>query len=267
MLLLFKETAIALAQVTPTKRVAAKEWDALRESALRLMKARQCKPDSLEHLATTPYELWRAIDWDSRIEMLFYKVGIERYAEIEREHASDHFHKDQTYPAIASALEGLGRPIRYIGVDVDAEEKVVGVPSPRRLAVTSDTVEAALKDAEMLIRTTGPANALDRACTAFQAYLEQVCHKEGIPVSANTNIPTLLGQIRQNHRKLRAPDPQVEQMTTQILRGAAQIVDALNTARNKKTLAHPNPLLDEPEAMLSIHAIRMLLHYFDARFK
>jgi hypothetical protein len=110
------------------------------------MKARQCKPDSLEHLATTPYELWRATDWKSRIEMLFYKVDIERYAEIEREHASDHFHKDQTYPAIASALAELGRPIRYIGVELDAGEKVVGVPSPQRLAVTSDTVEAAMKD-------------------------------------------------------------------------------------------------------------------------
>jgi hypothetical protein len=196
------------------------------------------------------------------------RFGDSHSGRCKHKHASDHFHKDQTYPAIAGALKALNRPIRYIGVELNAEEKLVGVPSPQRLAVTSDTLEAALKDAETLIRTTGPANALDRAYTAFQAYLEQVCHKEGIPFSTgNTNIPTLLGQIRQNHPKLRASDPQVEQITTQILRGAAQIVDALNTARNKKTLAHPNPLLDEPEAMLAIHAIRMLLHYFDTRFK
>lgn len=46
---------------------------------------------------------------------------------------------------------------------------------------------------------------------------------------------------------------------------AWQIIDALNPVRNEKTLAHPNPLLDEAEAMLAIHAIRTLLHYFDKR--
>jgi len=56
-------------------------------------------------------------------------------------------------------------------------------------------------------------------------------------------------------------------MTVQIFRGMAQIIDALNPVRNKKTLAHPNPLLDEPEAMLAINAIRTLLHYFDRRLK
>src|SRR5258706_5233701 len=45
-------------------------------------------------------------------------------------------------------------------------------------------------------------------------------------------------------------------MMTQILRGTAQIVDALNPVRNDKSLAHPNVLLDEPEAMLAIKAIR-----------
>jgi hypothetical protein len=29
-------------------------------------------------------------------------------------------------------------------------------------------------------------------------------------------------------------------------------VDALNPVRNDKALAHPNPLLDEPEVMLAI---------------
>ena len=54
-------------------------------------------------------------------------------------------------------------------------------------------------------------------------------------------------------------------MSVQILRGMAQIVDALNPVRNEKTLAHPNPLLGEAEAMLAINAIRTLLHCFDKR--
>jgi len=47
----------------------------------------------------------------------------------------------------------------------------------------------------------------------------------------------------------------------------AQTIEALNPVCNQKTLAHPNPLLDEPDAMLAINAIRTLLHYFDKRLK
>jgi len=77
----------------------------------------------------------------------------------------------------------------------------------------------------------------------------------------------LFAAIRRHHPALKVSDPDAQQMTVQIFRGMAQIIDALNPVRNKKTLAHPNPLLDEPEAMLAINAIRTLLHYFDRRLK
>jgi hypothetical protein len=67
------------------------------------------------------------------------------------------------------------------------------------------------------------------------------------------------------HPKLKVSDPQANQMMVQVLRGLAQIVDAMNPIRNSKTLAHPNPLLDKAEAMLAINAIRTMLHYLDKR--
>ncbi|MGA2431002.1 MAG: abortive infection family protein, partial [Candidatus Acidiferrum sp.] len=65
--------------------------------------------------------------------------------------------------------------------------------------------------------------------------------------------------------KLKVFDPQAQQMMVQVTRGLAQVVDAMNPIRNKKTLTHPNPLLDEAEAMLAINAIRTMLHYLDKR--
>jgi hypothetical protein len=124
---------------------------------------------------------------------------------------------------------------------------------------------AALTDAETLIRSSGPPNALDRVHTALQGYLETICEKEKISVIENASITTLFSRIREEHPALKITDPQAQKMTVQILRGMAQIIDALNPIRNDKTLAHPNPLLDKAEATLAIHAIRTLLHYLDKR--
>jgi abortive infection Abi-like protein len=82
-------------------------------------------------------------------------------------------------------------------------------------------------------------------------------------------VMTSTGQmdIRDEHPALKVADPQAQRMVVLILRGMAQIIEALNPVRKEKTLAHPNPLPDEPEAALAINAIRTLLHYFDKRLK
>ena len=103
--------------------------------------------------------------------------------------------------------------------------------------------------------------------TDLHGYLEAICKKAGIAVKEDANITTLFGRIRDEHPALKATDPQIQKMRVSILRGMAQITEALNTARNEKTLAHPNPLLDEADAMLAINSIRTILHYFDKRLK
>jgi hypothetical protein len=138
----------------------------------------------------------------------------------------------------------------------------VGAPKP---AITSATVEAALQDAETLLRSSGAANALDRVHTAFHGYLERICEETNIPVNDDAPITALFAQIRSKHPKLKVSDPQADQMVLQISRGLAQIIDALNPIRNDKTLTHPNPLLDDAEAMLAVNAIRTMLHYLDKR--
>ncbi len=101
----------------------------------------------------------------------------------------------------------------------------------------------------------------------MHGYLETICKRAGITVDEKANITTLFARIREEHPAIKITDPQAQKMTIQILRGMATIIDALNPVRNEKTLAHPNPLLDEAEAMLAINAIRTLLHYFDKRMR
>ena len=268
MLRLFNRFPRSALDIKVVERVPIAEWEALRRNALRMMKGRLCYDGSLNHLKDTPYELWRGTNgFGDEFELLYYKADIEAYTELERENDHNEYLHDHAYPDIATALEELGRPIRFIAVELEVDGDVRSVAAPRKLEVTSDVVEAALADAETLIRTSGPANALDRVHSALHGYLEAICDREFIFCDEDASITSLFGEIRRHHPALKIKDPQTQQMTVQILRGMAQIIDALNPVRNKKTLAHPNALLNEAEAMLAINAIRTLLHYFDKRLK
>ena len=51
-----------------------------------------------------------------------------------------------------------------------------------------------------------------------------------------------------------------------ILRAFGAVLDALNTLRNRSSLAHPTEsLVGDDEAMLAINAARTILHYLDAK--
>jgi hypothetical protein len=129
----------------------------------------------------------------------------------------------------------IGRPIRFIVVELDVNGNVRSVAAPTELAVTSEAVEAALTDAETLIRTSGPANALDRVHTALHGYLEAICDREFIFYEDDASITALFGAIRRHHPAIQSKDPQAQQMSAVILRGMAGIIDSLNLVRNKKT--------------------------------
>jgi hypothetical protein len=46
----------------------------------------------------------------------------------------------------------------------------------------------------------------------------------------------------------------------------ANVLDSLNTLRNRASIAHPNEaLLTKPEAILAINSGRTLLHYLDSK--
>lgn len=250
--------------------VSNARWEILKRQALRLMKARMCYEGSLVRFEETPFELWHATNgFGDRFHVLLYRANVEAYTLMERELEHDCYLHDHAFPDISAAFDGIlpkDEPLRFIAMELDMEEGVQSVPAPK-LRTTSETVEAALRDAEILIQSSGAPNALDRVHTEFQAYLEEICGDEWITVPDKAPITALFAQIRQHHAKLKLTDSRADRMTLKILRGCAEIVDALNPLRNDSSLAHPNTLLDPPEAMLAINAIRTLLHYLDQRLK
>lgn len=136
---------------------------------------------------------------------------------------------------------------------------------PPRPSITSDVVERALNDAETLIEKHDATSGVDRAHTAFHGFLHAICDAAGIAVSDDTNMPTLLAVIRDKHPKFAVKGPRDEEIT-KVIRSLSTIVDALNTIRNRASVAHPNPrLLGAPEAMLMINIVRSLLHYLDTK--
>ncbi len=138
----------------------------------------------------------------------------------------------------------------------------VVLPHP---SITSDVVERALNDAETLIEKHDATSGVDRVHTAFHGFLRAICDAVGIAVSDDANMPTLLAVIRDKHPKFAVKGPRDEEIT-RIIRSLSTIVDALNTIRNRASVAHPNPkLLGAPEAMLMVNVVRSLLHYLDTK--
>jgi hypothetical protein len=238
-----------------------KQWLALRTNAARFMRSRGYKRAS-ELLESIPFDIVAATNsFNDDFEILIVNVPPEEYAVYE-ERAKTRWERP-SFDRIAEAISKLGKhAIRFVVVDVAFDQQQpVATPEPR---ITSAVVQAALGDAEQLIRYRGSGNALDRLHTVFHGYLRAVCRDATITFEEQDTVQTLLKKLRTEHRKLAVigSDPNV----TRIFGSIANILDALNTIRNQHSLAHPNELLmGEPEAMLIVNSTRSILNFLDAK--
>jgi hypothetical protein len=249
-------------EVQPEKQIQPVIWALLKRQVVRYL---QLSGDSeiAKVLEETPFELWNGTNgFGDDFEFLYLKTNVSDYLKFELELDSGRSHR---YDSIAHAMEQNNEPIRFIAVDI-AVGDTQAVETPR-LEITSATVTRALGDFEALLASHGGAvSGVDRIHTALHAYLEAVCDEVGIAHNKDAGITTLFQLVRQQHPKLQSHAPGVE--ADRMFRGLAQIVDALNPVRNRKSMAHPNEdLLEEPEAMLVINAVRSLLHYFNEKLR
>jgi hypothetical protein len=111
----------------------------------------------------------------------------------------------------------------------------------------------------------GPGNAVDRMHTTMHAYLESICTQAKITFDDKASVTQLFSLIRKQHPSFPIGDRETRVLMQMMTGGMTQIIEASNPARNSKSMAHPNTLLEEPEAMLVLNAMRTLLHYLDAR--
>lgn len=133
------------------------------------------------------------------------------------------------------------------------------------LRITSEIVRRAIDDAESLLKAGGPISAIDRVHTALHGYLKRISAEAEIVTGKDPTIIELFGTLRQHHPKLKNLGTH-EESTLKVLRALANVTDALNSVRNRGSMAHPSEaLLDSPEATLFINAARTLLQYLDTK--
>ena len=141
-----------------------------------------------------------------------------------------------------------------------------GVDAPD-LSITSDVVRRAISDGEALMQSGGPTSAVDRVHTALHGYLIAACNDHGIVYAHDPSILDLFKLLKQQHPRLQALGTH-QGPIVQVLRSLGAVMDALNPARNRGSVAHPNEeLLDSDEAMLFINAARTVLQYLDVKFQ
>lgn len=236
-------------------------WDPIKRMAIRLLRQSGGASAALL-LEKYPFERWQGTnDFGDEFELLYYKAPLDKYLEIENRRM---FCKPEANE-IAKAMDKLNQAIRFVAIDIDTDtQEAVSAP---QLRITSDVVERALSDFETLAHSKGGAvSGVDRLHTTLHGYFEAVCNAQAIAYNPDSPITTLFSLIRQHHPALqrKAPGPEADK----ILRSLAQIVDVLNPVRNQKSMAHPNEdLLEEPEAMLVVNAVRTLLHYLNSKLQ
>lgn len=262
MLRLYNASPSGSSEIQLLERKPDELWQRLRRNAIRFMRdaGESAAADLLESLA---FEMWSGTNsFGDEFDLLCLRANPRCYTDFELQ--VDEKRDLWKYRTIATTLEKLSRHVRFIAVDVDMEGGIESVAAPA-LRVTSDVVERALADAETLLRSRGAVSGLDRVHTALHGYLKATCDDAGLAPGADSGVTELFKLLRRSHPRLNVAVAGAKD-SERIVNAMASIVDALNPLRNRGSVAHPNEqLLDEPEAMLVINAVRTLLHYLNSK--
>jgi hypothetical protein len=237
-------------------------WERLKRFAIRLLEERGTQ-QAADLLRTVPFQLRHGTNgFGDEFQVLYYEAPMQKYLEMADKVDDQSFRWN--IARIVAVLGEMSHHVRFVAVGLNQNEGPEPV-SPPSLAISSDVVERALRDAERLIAAEGAPSGVDRVHTAFHGYLIAVLQKANIAHDPEASITELFRLVRNQHlafQQARARQADIDK----ILRSLANIVDTLNSVRNKASVAHPNAtLLEEPEAMLVINSIRSLLHYLNSR--
>lgn len=203
-----------------------------------------------------------------------YVMGDEEYG------GDDVYHKWQILKCLAcsdinilqyssSSLWNYPNPLDYGETDVRPTYTDILYPpqilgNPLELKISTEVIERAIADVEVLISARGAVSGVDRIHTALHGYLRAICSRESIVYSKDDSIVKLFKLLRQQHSKLQSTGR--TQDIDRLLQSFAGILDSLNPIRNHASMAHPNEnVLERDEALLVINVVRTLLRYLDEK--
>jgi len=251
-------------EIQLVRQIPLEESEILKRSVCRILK-QAGQADAENVLQSNSFQLWEGTNgFGDEFEFLYLRADIKAYLEFEKQ--NDDRSELAIYRHIAQGFERTKRIIRFIAVDVDIvngdDIDAVSTPNPK---ITSAFVERALTDAALLISGPGATSSLDRVHTAFHGYLKVLCQTAGLAVGEDPSITELFKILRREHPAFQTTVSGGAE-AQRILGAMAAIVDSLNPLRNHRSLAHPTEdLLEEPEAMLAVNAVRTLLHYLNSK--
>ena len=103
-----------------------------------------------------------------------------------------------------------------------------------------------------------PGSGLDRLHTFVVKYFRLVCGKRGIDTPPDKPLHSLVGEYVKNLK--RTGDIESE-MTERILKSSISVLDAFNSVRNNRSLAHDNEMLGPDEALLILSHVTALIRF------
>jgi HEPN domain-containing protein len=242
------------------------EWQTTKVAASRLLSAR--RQTAAANLLTRVPFAWVGADnfFGDEFSVLHAVVPVEQYVALQEAKLNKTI--EHPFEAIAKTISEISpsRPfVRFVVATLDTEDDSalsVAPPSPK---ITSESVDSALADAELLARSRGPSSAVDRAHTAVHAYLRAALARTGQVPAPRSSATELIKQLRERDPRLRALVDGGEE-AKRIVMALTSIIDAAGTLRNNSSAAHPSAsILQRPEAMLVINAAKSLIHYLDAK--
>ena len=230
------------------------DWSLLKKDAIEQLRSQRAMP-AARLLEEFDFELRNASIGKLHLVVLVAEVAQEVYLELRVKIESNFM--QSLGRRIARTIDQSIIGIEYIALALKPQWNAPKLPRPDlKLAVRE--VEAALKDAEILISKSGPPSAVDRVHTAMHGYFKALCTVSNLVFDPDDSLTALYKLLRTQH-------PELSDSSSKILKSLASAIDEINVLRNNASSAHPQELLEVPEALLAIHAGNSILHYLNAR--
>lgn len=134
------------------------------------------------------------------------------------------------------------------------------VAPPQEPEDAASLASKAFFEAAGLVKRGQAPSAIDRIHTALHAYLLETCSKANMVVGNDPAAAQLFKLLREQHPAFLPAGPRHDDVN-RILRTFASVVDAMSPIRNRASLAHANPLLEEPEAIAVVNAAYTIFRY------
>lgn len=234
------------------------DWYAARVLVSRLLNAKYFCQEAAD-LCKYQFHLFSGTNWfNDEFLVLQVESDPETYVEI-AEFASNPEVKLR-FNRIAEAFEEIGKYVRFIIATIKENNEIAVETTD--LKVSTETIDAVIQDAELLISSRGPISAVDRMHTGLHGFLEKICQIHKISIAPDSGITAIYKALRENHPLLMS----ISESSKRIIGALATVIDSINMVRNKESFAHPNEnVIDEADAWLVINSIKTLLNYFNKK--